>query len=40
MKSINEFKIYAKFIHKLLGGDNDILHTELIENITFRDLKI
>jgi len=39
MKSINEFKIYAKFIHKLLGGDNDILHTELIENITFRDFK-
>ena len=39
LKDMNEYKIYAKFIHKLLGGDNDILHTELIGNINFKDFK-
>ena len=39
LKSMNEYKIYAKFIHKLLGGDNDILHTELIGNVNFKDFK-
>ena len=39
LKSMNEFKTYAKFIHKLLGGDNDILHCDLIGNINFKDFK-
>ena len=36
---MNDLKIYAKFIHKLLGGDNDILHCELIGNVNFKDFK-
>ena len=39
LKSMNEYKIYAEFIHKLLGGDDDILHTELIGNMNFKDFK-
>ena len=39
LKSMNDLKIYAKFIHKLLGGDNDILHCELIGNVNFKDFK-
>ena len=39
LKSMNEYKIYANFIHKLLGGDNEILHCELIGNINFKDFK-
>lgn len=39
LMTMNEFQLYAKFIHKLLGGDNDILHCELIENMNFKDFK-
>ena len=39
LMSMNELKIYAKFVHKLLGGDNEILHCELIGNINFKDFK-
>lgn len=39
IKLINNLKHYASFIHKLLGGDNDILHCDLIENITFKEFK-
>ena len=39
IKLINNLKHYAIFIHKLLGGDNDILHCYLIENISFNDFK-
>ena len=39
LKLINNLKHYATFIHKLLGGDNDILHCDLIENMTFKDFK-
>ena len=39
LKSMSEFKTYANFVHKLLGGDNEILHCELIGNINFKDFK-
>ena len=39
LKSMNDLKFYAKFIHKLLGGDNDILHCDLISNVSFKDFK-
>ena len=37
---MNDLKFYAKFIHKLLGGDNDILHCDLISNVSLKILKI
>ena len=39
IKLIENLKHYAKFIHELLGGDNDILHCNLEENISFKDFK-
>ena len=39
LKSMNNFKFYADFIHELLGGDNAILHCDLIGNINFKDFK-
>lgn len=39
IKLISNLKIYAAFIHKLLGGDNDILHFEIIDNFNFKDFK-
>jgi hypothetical protein len=39
LKLINNLKHYAAFIHKVLGGDNDILHCDLIENMNFKDFK-
>ena len=39
LKSMSEFQTYANFVHKLLGGDNEILHCELIGNINFKDFK-
>ena len=39
IKLINKFKHYASFIHKILGGDNDILHCDIIENINYNDFK-
>jgi hypothetical protein len=36
---MSEFQTYANFVHKLLGGDNEILHCELIGNINFKDFK-
>ena len=39
IKLINSLKHYAFFIHKLLGGDNDILHCDLIEHLNFNEFK-
>ena len=39
LKSMNNLKVYATFIHELLGGDNDILHCDLIGNMNFKDFK-
>ena len=39
IKSICNYKHYAYFIHKLLGGDNDILHCEINEDINFNEFK-
>lgn len=39
IKLISNLKIYAAFIHKLLGGDNDILHCEISDNFNFKDFK-
>ena len=39
LKSMNDLKFYANFIHEVLGGDNDILHCDLIGNINFKDFK-
>ena len=36
---MSEFQTYANFVHKLLGGDNEILHCELIGNLNFKDFK-
>lgn len=39
IKLISNLKYYAAFIHKLLGGDNDILHCEISDNFNFKDFK-
>ena len=39
LKLIANDKSYASFMHKLLGGDHEILHCDLNENINFVDLK-
>ena len=39
IKLISNFKYYASFIHKLLGGDNDILHCDLMEDLSFNEFK-
>ena len=39
LKSMNDLKFYANFIHELLGGDNDILYCDLIGNVNFKDFK-
>ena len=39
IKLIGNLKQYAAFIHKLLGGDNEILHYDLIDNINFKEFK-
>ena len=39
IKLIGNLKHYATFIHKLLGGDNDILHCDIPENLNFKEFK-
>ena len=39
IKALGNFKYYAFFIHKILGGDNDILHCEFNEDMYFNEFK-
>ena len=39
IRGITSLKHYANFIHKILGGDNDILHCELYEDLNFNEFK-
>lgn len=39
IKLISNLKYYAEFIHKLLGGDNDILHCEISDDFNLKDFK-
>ena len=39
LKLISDYKHYASFIHKILGGDSEILHCDLIEELSFNEFK-